>query len=84
MVNLVLSGIAIACGRVRLWLFSDLVLAAALFGSAYWLVLIDHEAGLAIAYLLGYLATCAVLIPTVVKLFRRKAWVGEGAASRVA
>ncbi len=59
--NTILSQAALALEAISAWLISDLVLAVALLASAWWLVPRHGAAGLAVAYLLGYAATCVVL-----------------------
>ena len=62
-VNSVLSSASVSLGAMRAWLFSDLVLAAALLGTAVWLVGPQGATGLAVAYLVAYVATDASLAP---------------------
>ena len=59
--NTILSQAALALEAISAWLISDLALAVALLASAWWLVPRHGAAGLAVAYLLGYAATCVVL-----------------------
>ncbi|WP_232667188.1 oligosaccharide flippase family protein [Pseudonocardia sp. TRM90224] len=61
--NNVLSQRALAEGRVALWVWSDAALAGTLAVSALVLVPLFQGVGLAVAYLLAYIATCAVLLP---------------------
>jgi O-antigen/teichoic acid export membrane protein len=60
--NNVLSTGAIGAGAIRAWLASDVALAAVLLGGAFVLVPSHAATGLAIAYLLAYIVTDAVLI----------------------
>jgi O-antigen/teichoic acid export membrane protein len=61
--NNVLGSRALAEGRVALWVWSDLALAAALVASAVVLVPPLDDTGLAWAYLAAYVASCLVLLP---------------------
>lgn len=61
--NNVLSQRALAEGRLALWVWSDLVLAATLAVGAVTLVPLLRDVGLAWSYLLAYVATCLVLLP---------------------
>jgi O-antigen/teichoic acid export membrane protein len=71
--NNVLSQQALAQGRVALWVWSDVALAATLAVSAITLVPMMQAVGLAISYLLGYLATCVVLLPVAASARRVRA-----------
>ncbi len=59
--NNVLSGAALSVGATRLWLLSDVALAACLLGAAAWLVNAHGAGGLAFSYLAAYMATDLVL-----------------------
>lgn len=61
--NNVLSQQAVADGRIALWVWSDIALAATLVVAAFLLVPALGATGLAWAYLLAYTATCVVLVP---------------------
>jgi PST family polysaccharide transporter len=56
-INSVLSGTSVSVGAMREWLISDVVLAAVLLGTAAALVDTLGATGLAIAYLVGMVAT---------------------------
>jgi O-antigen/teichoic acid export membrane protein len=60
--NTILSQAALALEAISAWLVSDLVLAATLVASASVLIPRYRSAGLAVAYLLAYAATCVVLM----------------------
>ena len=60
--NTILSQAALALEAISAWLFSDLVLAATLVTGAAVLIPRHRSAGLALAYLLAYVATCVVLM----------------------
>ena len=62
-VNSVLSSASVSLGALRAWLFSDLVLAAGLVLTAMWLVGPKGATGLALAYLVAYVATDVALAP---------------------
>ncbi len=68
--NNVLSQAAISLGRVRAWLLSDIVLAVALALAAVVSVPQWLGTGLAIAYLIGMVATCVALLPAVLHSLR--------------
>jgi O-antigen/teichoic acid export membrane protein len=68
--NAVLSTTSVSLGAIREWLFSDLVLASVLVGTAALLVTGSHATGLALAYLLGYVATDLALAVPLVKRLR--------------
>jgi O-antigen/teichoic acid export membrane protein len=59
--NNVLSSAALSLGAARLWLLSDVALAACLLGAAAWLVNAHGATGLAFSYLAAYMATDLVL-----------------------
>ena len=59
--NNILSSAALSVGATRLWLLSDVALAACLLGAAAWLVNAHGAGGLAFSYLAGYMATDLVL-----------------------
>jgi len=61
--NAVLGYLAIADGRIRLWIISDLVLAAILMSVAWATVNRWGAEGLATAYLVSYFVSAAMLIP---------------------
>jgi O-antigen/teichoic acid export membrane protein len=61
--NNVLSQRAVAEGRLALWVWSDFALAAALAAAAAALAPLLLGRGLALAYLVGYVTTCLVLLP---------------------
>jgi O-antigen/teichoic acid export membrane protein len=67
--NNVLSNGAVGAGAIRAWLVSDVALAAVLLGFAFALVPSHAATGLAIAYLLAYTVTDAVLIYPLRRLF---------------
>lgn len=60
--NAILSQAAVALEAISAWLISDLALAATLVASASLLIPRYRSTGLAVAYLLGYAATCVVLM----------------------
>jgi O-antigen/teichoic acid export membrane protein len=60
--NNVLSSAALSLGAARLWLLSDIALAASLLGAAAWLVNAHGAGGLAFSYLAAYVATDVVLV----------------------
>jgi O-antigen/teichoic acid export membrane protein len=68
--NNVLGQAAISLGRIRAWLLSDLVLAVGLALSAVVLVPRLLGPGLAVAYLVGMVATCVALVPAVLRGLR--------------
>jgi PST family polysaccharide transporter len=68
--NNVLSTGAVGVGAIRAWLASDVALAVVLLGGAYILVPTYGATGLAIAYLLAYVITDAVLVYPLRRLFR--------------
>ncbi|WP_162460183.1 MULTISPECIES: oligosaccharide flippase family protein [unclassified Mycolicibacterium] len=61
--NNVLGSRALAEGRVAIWMWSDVALAAALAGGAIALVPALNDVGLAAAYLTAYVVSCLVLLP---------------------
>jgi O-antigen/teichoic acid export membrane protein len=61
--NSLLGSRALAEGRLALWVWSDLALAATLVAGAVALVPSLAGVGLASAYLAAYVATCLVLLP---------------------
>jgi O-antigen/teichoic acid export membrane protein len=61
--NASLGQAAVALRRIGWWLFSDVVLALALLGSALWLVPRHDSVGLAFAYLIGFVATDVAILP---------------------
>jgi O-antigen/teichoic acid export membrane protein len=61
-VNNVLSSASLSLGAVGAWLASDVALAIAFAGAAAALIPTSAAVGLAAAYLIGYVATDAVLI----------------------
>nr|WP_256736456.1 oligosaccharide flippase family protein [Mycolicibacterium hippocampi] len=61
--NNLLGGRALAEGRLSLWVWSDLVLAATLAACAVALVPPLAGVGLAAAYLAAYVVSCLVLLP---------------------
>jgi O-antigen/teichoic acid export membrane protein len=63
--NNVLSQAAISMGRIRAWLLSDIILSVALALTAAVLVPRWLGTGLATAYLIGMVATCVALLPSV-------------------
>jgi O-antigen/teichoic acid export membrane protein len=67
--NNVLSTGAVGVGAIRAWLASDVALAVVLLGGAYILVPTYAATGLAIAYLLAYVVTDAVLVYPLRRLF---------------
>ena len=71
--NNVLSAGALGIGAIRAWLMSDIALASVLLGSAIILVPTHAATGLAIAYLLAYIVTDAVLIYPLRRLFTARA-----------
>lgn len=64
-VNNVLSQTALSVGAVAAWVWSDVVLAVSLAVVAVILVPRDGAIGLGIAYVVGYVATCLVLVKPV-------------------
>jgi O-antigen/teichoic acid export membrane protein len=60
--NTILSQAALALEAIRAWFVSDLVLSMVLIATAIVLVPETGALGLAVAYLVGYMATCAVLV----------------------
>jgi O-antigen/teichoic acid export membrane protein len=60
--NTIVSEAALALEAILAWFISDLVLALAIVITAFVLVPDDHAAGLATAYMVGYVATCVVLV----------------------
>jgi O-antigen/teichoic acid export membrane protein len=63
-INSVLSGTSVSLGALKEWLVSDVVLAVALIGSAAALVGALDASGLALAYLIGMIATdLALAVP---------------------
>lgn len=69
--NNILSSAAISYGAVRAWLVSDVVLAVGVVALALALVPDLQAAGLAVAYLGGYLLTDLALMPAVARHARR-------------
>jgi O-antigen/teichoic acid export membrane protein len=69
--NNILSSAAISLGAVRAWLVSDVVLAVGVLALALALVPSFAAAGLALAYLGGYLLTDLALMPAVVRHARK-------------
>lgn len=63
--NNVLSQRAVAEGRMVLWMWSDLALALTLVVASIMLVPAFGGVGLALSFLLAYVATCVVLLPIV-------------------
>jgi O-antigen/teichoic acid export membrane protein len=70
--NNVLSTGALGLGAIRAWLLSDIALAAVLLGGAVLLVPAQAATGLAVAYLLAYVVTDAILVYPVRRLFRTR------------
>jgi O-antigen/teichoic acid export membrane protein len=64
-VNNVLSQTALSVGAVAAWVWSDVVLAVSLAVVAVILVPRDGAIGLGLAYVVGYIATCLVLVKPV-------------------
>ena len=60
--NTILSQTALALEAIWAWFVSDLVLALVLISAALLLIPRHGAAGLALAYALGYLATCLALL----------------------
>jgi O-antigen/teichoic acid export membrane protein len=71
--NNVLSSASLSLRLIRAWLISDVVLAAALFATALATISSLGASGLALAYLVGFVATDAALI---LPLRRRLATAG--------
>lgn len=69
--NNILSSAAISYGAVRAWLVSDVVLAVGLMSLAVALVSNFEAAGLALAYLGGYVLTDLALMPAVARHARK-------------
>lgn len=69
--NNILSSAAISYGAVRAWLVSDIVLAVGVVALALALVPDLQAAGLAVAYLGGYLLTDIALMPAVARHARQ-------------
>jgi O-antigen/teichoic acid export membrane protein len=59
---------AVALRRIGWWLFSDVILAIVLLGAAWLLVPRHGSVGLAVAYLLGYFATCLAILPAFLRI----------------
>jgi O-antigen/teichoic acid export membrane protein len=70
-INNVLGHRAVAEGRLRLWVWSDIVLAAALSVGALLLVPVMGGVGLAWSSLIAYVLTCLVLTPVVTAASKR-------------
>ena len=69
-INNVISTAAVGLGLIREWLISDVVLSGVLLGSAIALVAGLHATGLALAYLMGFIATDLVLAAPLVARLR--------------
>jgi O-antigen/teichoic acid export membrane protein len=63
--NTILSQTALALEAIWAWFVSDLVLALVLITAALLLIPRYNAGGLALAYGLGYLATCLALVQPV-------------------
>jgi O-antigen/teichoic acid export membrane protein len=64
--NVILGYLAVAAGRIRRWIVSDLVLAATLFVLS-WATVGDWGAeGMAVAYLIAFVLSVATLLPMLV------------------
>jgi O-antigen/teichoic acid export membrane protein len=73
-INNVLSAGALGSGAIRAWLVSDVALAVVLVVGALTLVPIHAATGLAIAYLLAFVVTDAVLVYPLRRLFGTHKW----------
>ena len=69
-INNVISNAAVGLGLIREWLISDVVLSGVLLGSAIVLVAALHATGLALAYLVGFIATDLVLAAPLIARLR--------------
>jgi len=74
--NSVLSSTSVSLGAIRAWLFSDIVLAGVLIGTAALLVRGSHASGLALAYLAAYVATDLALVAPLSRRLRAAAAEG--------
>lgn len=61
--NNALGQAAVALRRIGWWLFSDVVLAIVFLGVAWLLVPSHGSVGLAVAYLVSFIATCLAIMP---------------------
>lgn len=68
--NNILSSAAISYGAVRAWLISDVVLAVGVISLALAIVPSMQAAGLALAYLGGYVLTDLALMPAIARTSR--------------
>jgi O-antigen/teichoic acid export membrane protein len=75
--NNVLSQAAISLDLIREWLVSDVVLGIGLVATTALLVLELGPVALAIGYVVGMLATCAVLARPVLKSLKRSDALGD-------
>ena len=69
--NTVLSQLAISLGKIRIWVISDLLLAAALVVAATFLVPRWQSGGLAASHLVAYVATCFALLSVTTRVANR-------------